>query len=293
MNKLKEVFRVYRSAYRNWPSVLLNLALRGRARAVTMDGRVVEGDDVLLGAIARQLAMRSHLRCCEIVEVSGNSNYHVTIRVGDRKALLYGWRAVTILELDDYIVLDVRGKSVLDVGAFVGDSAVLFALMGARRVVAVEPSPWAYGMAKKNVEANGLGDVITLVNCAVAREDGRVLMLPSGEIDSAFRVMADVSGDVPVPTCTLDSLIERFGPFDVMKMDCEGCEHESIPYSRRIGEVKEILIEYHGGYEDIVEKLRGEGFRNLKFSGIYEGGRLCDRPIDAKQGYIYASKNSV
>ena len=38
----------------------------------------------------------------------------------------------------------IRGKSVLDVGAFVGDSAMLFALRGARRVVAVEPSPWVY-----------------------------------------------------------------------------------------------------------------------------------------------------
>ena len=52
-----------------------------------------------------------------------------------------------ILEVFDwgnYEGVDVRGKTVVDVGAFVGDSAIHFALKGARRVIAVEPHPGAY-----------------------------------------------------------------------------------------------------------------------------------------------------
>ena len=49
----EEVVRAYSKAYRNWPSVLLRLALTGKARAVTRGGVVIEGDDVLLGSIAR------------------------------------------------------------------------------------------------------------------------------------------------------------------------------------------------------------------------------------------------
>ena len=78
-------------------------------------------------------------------------------------------------------------------------------------------------------------------------------------------------------------------------MDCEGCEHESIPYSRRVGEVKEILVEYHGGYEDVERKLRDEGFKNIKYSKITNF--LCKSPDelfsnspDPLQGYIYATK---
>ena len=161
--------------------------------------------------------------------------------------------------------LDIRNKSVPDVGAFIGDSAVLFAIMGARRLVAVEPLPLAYKMARRNVEANGLSDVVELVNCAVAKEDGRVLMLPSGELyGGIFRTTADVRGDVPVPTCALDTLIEKYGPFDVLKMDCEGCEHESIPY-RRIGSLEVVFLEYHDGYKDIARKLREEGFVTVKY----------------------------
>ena len=261
LNRLRKALRVYRATYRNWLSVLLNLVLRGRARAAIRGGNVVEGDEVLLGYIAR---LHTHwLHCCRLIDVSNDLSYAV-FEIGGRRVTLYGWRHIPFKDLDSYSgLLDVKGKSVLDVGAYVGDSAILFALMGARKVVAVEPSPWAYSVAKRNVEANGLGSVITLVNCAVSREDGKTLVLPSREIDPGFSALAAAEGDVPVPTCTLDSLIEKYGPFDVVKVDCEGCEHESIPYSRRVGEVKEILVEYHGGYEDVERKLRDEGFKNI------------------------------
>ena len=328
LGRAGEVLRAYRAAYRNWPSVLLGLALRGRARAATRDGRVVEGDDVLLGAIARLYALglgdravrsfwraweaerrrnekvwvallnelyalRYKLRCCRLADVSDDLSY-IVVNVGGRRIVLYEWGKVHFhTDINDYVFLDVKGKSVLDVGAFVGDSAILFALMGARRVVAIESSPWAYSVAKKNIEINGLSNVVTLVNCAVTREDGKVLMLPSTETATGFRVScrhrSDV-GDVPVPTCTLDSLIERYGPFDVVKMDCEGCEYESIPYSRRIGEAKEILIEYHEGYESLEKKLREEGFKNIKYLLPGEGGKLHKKPVDLQLGLIYASR---
>ena len=227
--------------------------------------------------------------CCRLAELAHDLSY-VVVNVKGRRIKLYGWYRIRFADIDEYVsLLDIKGKSVLDIGAFVGDSPILFALMGARRVVAVEPSPWAYNMARWNVTVNGLSDVITLVDCAVAREDDEVLMLPSGEIGVGFKAI-DGIGDVPVPTCTLDSLIERYGPFDVMKMDCEGCERESIPYSRRIGEVKEVLVEYHGGYEDIVRKLREEGFKNVRFSASGEGGRLHKRPVNSQLGLVYASK---
>ena len=137
--------------------------------------------------------------------------------------------------------------------------------MGAKRVVAVEPSPRAYNVAKRNVKVDNLEDLVTLVNCAVSKEDRKILMLPSGEIDpSSFEATSNVQGDVPVPTCALDTLIEKYGPFDVLKMDCEGCEHESIPY-RRIGSLEVVFLEYHDGYKDIARKLREEGFVTVKY----------------------------
>jgi FkbM family methyltransferase len=69
--------------------------------------------------------------------------------------------------------------------------------------------------------------------------------LPLYKTNTCFKAKAlDGSGDIEVPTCTLDSLIEKYGPFDVLKMDCEGCEYDSIPYSKKLTDFKEILIEY-------------------------------------------------
>ena len=174
--RVKEVMGIYRAAYRNWPSVLLGLAIRGRARAATRDGRVVEGDDAILEAIARLYtlglgdrvvrsfwrvwetegrrnekrwvtllnklyALRYKLRCCRLADVSDDLS-HIVIDVRGRRAVLYEWERIDFhTDINDYAFLDVKGKSVLDVGAFVGDSAILFTLMGARRVVAIEPSP--------------------------------------------------------------------------------------------------------------------------------------------------------
>jgi FkbM family methyltransferase len=40
--------------------------------------------------------------------------------------------------------LGVEGRVVVDVGAFVGDSTIYFALKGADRVITVEPYPGAF-----------------------------------------------------------------------------------------------------------------------------------------------------
>ena len=72
-------------------------------------------------------------------------------------------------------------------------------------------------------------------------------------------------------------------------MDCEGCEHESVPYSRRIGDLEVVFLEYHDGYEDIERKLREEGFE-IMFSRGLVGPKLYAKPVTADTGYIYAYK---
>lgn len=60
----------------------------------------------------------------------------------------------------------VRGRVVLDVGAGSGILSLLAARLGARRVVAVEASPFA-SVLREIVAANGLGDVVEVVQARV------------------------------------------------------------------------------------------------------------------------------
>ncbi|MDG6910259.1 MAG: FkbM family methyltransferase, partial [Nitrososphaerota archaeon] len=68
-------------------------------------------------------------------------------------------RRLTALEVfheQPYRPLDVRGRDVLDIGAFNGDSALYFSLLrGARRVYALEPVPGVYRKALENLSLNG------------------------------------------------------------------------------------------------------------------------------------------
>lgn len=50
----------------------------------------------------------------------------------------------------NYLPVDVRGKTVLDVGAGAGESARFFLGQGAERVVCVEPNPYAFDFLKSN-----------------------------------------------------------------------------------------------------------------------------------------------
>ena len=291
------VLDAMRSAYVNWPQVVASLMIRDAAVGRARDGTSWRGDFGELFSYAKLVA---HAGCGVVAASQDTVELWCHGRDVDVKLLkIFGWRGTDLFTaIADYKGMlgpSIRGKSVLDVGAYVGDSSLLFAAMGARRVVAVEPSPWAYSVARENVEVNRLGDVITLLNCAVAREDGRVLMLPATETGLTFKAEEVPDGDVPVPTCTLDTLIEKYGPFDVMKMDCEGCEYESILYSRRIGELREVLIEYHDGYEPIARKLLDAGFRVLRYSrfGSFSCKRpeeLSLRPVDPRLGCIYAAR---
>ncbi|PMP97123.1 MAG: hypothetical protein C0167_01790 [Nitrososphaera sp.] len=67
--------------------------------------------------------------------------------------------------------------TVIDVGASNADSSIFFALNGASRVIALEPDPESFALAMDNVTMNDLQDRITLVNAALAADDGYAELL--------------------------------------------------------------------------------------------------------------------
>lgn len=69
---------------------------------------------------------------------------------------------------NEYRHLKCKDKVVLDIGASIGDSAIYFALKEAKRVVAFEPFPYAYEIAKKNIIQNGITRV-KLINAALGK----------------------------------------------------------------------------------------------------------------------------
>jgi len=66
--------------------------------------------------------------------------------------------------LDD---INLRGREVVDVGAFVGDSTLYFLYKSAEKVIAIEPHRGAYEEMLYNLKLNGLEHKVIAINAAL------------------------------------------------------------------------------------------------------------------------------
>ena len=165
---------------------------------------------------------------------------------------------------------DNYGKSILDIGAYVGDTALYFASTGARHVYAVEPHPIAYNELLENIKLNNHNWRIATLNAGVSHIPGKLRIRLAGLETIKGQNYRDnpPQGD-DVELITLSDLKDRvikafpdFG-FDVLKMDCEGCEYDII--LNNYGEVRqfrEIIMEAHpiNGRKitDLLKQLRSD-----------------------------------
>lgn len=153
-----------------------------------------------------------------------------------------------IFNYGEYEVLDAKGKTIVDIGAFVGDSACYFALKGARKVIAIEPHPEAYEEMVENVKLNGLEDVIIPVNAGLGSRPSRTCIKDYINIESSSRMYYGPCGDGSVPIITLSDIINKFkiDSDAVLKMDCEGCEYDIILNDyEHVKYFRELIFEYH------------------------------------------------
>jgi FkbM family methyltransferase len=187
------------------------------------------------------------------------------------RVMLYGsitnGDAVAVFLDNIYGNLPVLGKTVIDIGANIADSAIYFAVRGAKKVIGLEPFPKHYELAKRNIESNNLSDKITLVLAACGANRGFVNISPSDNDKSWIGSSVKNSNQgFKVPTLTLEDILKQNnlqnGELNILKMDCEGCEYDSILSASRdvLRSFSHIQIEYHYGYKDLKQKLEENGF---------------------------------
>jgi len=167
---------------------------------------------------------------------------------------------------DSYKMLDVSNKDVVDVGANIGDTAIYFALKGAKHVYAFEPYPYSYNIAKKNIELNHLKDKITLLNEGCGRS-GFVTIKEDYENTGSTDLKSFKEGK-KIKIESLDEIVKRFNlKHAALKVDCEGCEYNLIlnASDKTLHAFDQIIIEYHYGYRNLVKRLRQAGFK-VKYS---------------------------
>lgn len=141
---------------------------------------------------------------------------------------------------------DLRGKTVVDVGAYVGDSAIAFARQGAT-VHAFEPSVAFCGFIRRNLDANALGSRVTLHAVGLSNRAGESI------------VRNDRLHFVEGVAYALANLPQSI---DLLKLDCEGAEYHLLADPRFLAHLRprEIRMEYHRGPQPIVDFLTAAGY---------------------------------
>lgn len=191
------------------------------------------------------------------------------------------------------------GDTVIDVGAGVGEEAIVFSqLVGPTgRVIAIEAHPGVFGCLQETVRRSGLTNV-TPLGLAVGAEDGAI-EIALGDNFLTHSIVADrqLGAACKVPLRRLDSLAGELGlgPVALVKMNIEGAETDALRGMAGITpEVAHAVISCHdflanrpGG--DPALRTRADCLPLLESYG-YSVGTRPDHGDEWTRDYLYASR---
>jgi FkbM family methyltransferase len=160
-------------------------------------------------------------------------------------------------------VIAKPGWTVVDVGANIGMFTIWEARRGAR-VIAYEPHPRAFTNLLTNLDANGVGQLVTCHQLAIASSAGTAWLAADAGATAA-QLTADRSRQgFEVETVTLDESLAAYGldHIDLLKVDVEGAELNVIAGAgATLDKTKAAIIEVHDGIrpEEVDAQLARHG----------------------------------
>jgi 16S rRNA G966 N2-methylase RsmD len=135
---------------------------------------------------------------------------------------------------------NLRGRTAIDIGASLGDSALYFASIGAAKVYGFEPDIDLFQVSQENISLNNMSDKIQIFNENGTSDSLRRLILQNG-LKNIF-----------------------------LKVDCEGCEYEITQKTEDLvfENITDIVLEYHKKPESLIQRLTTLGFKVRRHNEI-------------------------
>lgn len=146
-----------------------------------------------------------------------------------RQILKHGAYDRQTLDLTLAVLRRMQARTILDVGANIGNHTLAYASLGCR-VVAFEPGGAAFSLLQRNISLNNLPNV-TALNIGLSRSDGRDILYVDGAGNlGASSLVAGNAADARPEEIELrlgDAVMTELGIEDVdfIKVDVEGHEH--------------------------------------------------------------------
>jgi len=162
------------------------------------------------------------------------------------------------------LVMRNRVTSMLDVGANIGGYSVV---LGRKiRVVAMEPMPDTCAMLNLNVRLNRV-DVRALRAAAYDKSCPIVKLRRSPSHSGGDFVSPE--GNIEAPAYTLDDVWDKYGPFDLVKIDVEGSEVEVLEGLSCVP--KYLVVELRPYTEACLKKFPLTRMKILAFEKLVRG----------------------
>ena len=260
-------FNLYRQTFKNYYSVIFNQTRMNFPLTATLKNNqqltLNSIDETALFALLTNHKNMNYDKKNDMLTVSLSSKF---IRSSVR---LFGiiQNTDTILAFSDndgtYENLPLKDKTIIDIGACTGDTSIYFALKGAKKIIAVEPFPNNFEILKKNITENKFDELIIPILGACGYLKKEISINPNLH-DGMRSILHEFSDGIKISTITLEDIIKDFDVSNaILKLDCEGCEYETIlnSSSEILQTFTDIQIEYHNGYKNLEKKLLSVGFQ--------------------------------
>ena len=145
----------------------------------------------------------------------------------------------------------IRNKNIIDVGGFVGDSAIIFSKYTDKNVYTFEASPENFEIVEKTLELNKTANVIP-VNIALGDKVDDVLYI-TGSSSCKTTTSHKCENAETIKATTLDSYIEK-NNIDVglIKVDIEGFEQKFLKGAENTIKTQKpaLLISIYHSFDD-------------------------------------------
>jgi FkbM family methyltransferase len=158
---------------------------------------------------------------------------------------------------------DYRGKTVLDVGGFCGETAVFFKSRGASKVIVYEPVLAHNEFIKQNIALNSMNAELHTEGIG---EGNCEKTIHYDSTNMAFGVLSTGTHEMNIKIRDTAEVLQQSGA-DVAKIDCEGAELTLVNVPKEIlRAVKAYMIETHTAkIRALVEqKFYESGFKQLR-----------------------------
>ena len=195
-------------------------------------------------------------------------------------------------------MIECKDNIVFDVGGNVGDTAIFFALNGAKKVITIEPYPSLFEILRNAVSHQNSDSIVCVNNSFQGFVEGYSFKA-NGSINYPYfgsyfgaQDFLDCHDFSKSESVVVDGILNCDEIYNncVLKLSCAGCEYYLLNLSTAfLRHFKQIVVEYNYGYRSICNKLKESGFvvthskpigifgRNLQNHNVFLGMIIASR----------------